>query len=79
MKSRYRMIRRGERGGFYCIDAHSGKRTSLQTSDEDSARQIIDAKNQAEPQPSLNLQIAKAYLAGTDAGIATRTWTHSAH
>lgn len=25
----------------------------------------------------LNLQIAKAYLAGTDNGIATRTWQHA--
>lgn len=39
----------------------------------DEARQIIKAKNQAQRQPVLNLQIAKAYLAGTDKGIATRT------
>src|SRR5260370_18553019 len=31
-------------------------------------------KNQALRQPTLNLQIAKAYLAGTDSGVATRTW-----
>jgi hypothetical protein len=40
-------------------------------------RQIIEAKNQAERQPVLNLQIAKAYLAGTDNGITTRTWQHA--
>ena len=34
----------------------------------------MEAKNQSERQPGLNLQIAKAYLAGTDNGIATRTW-----
>jgi integrase len=28
-------------------------------------------------QPVLNLQIAKAYLAGTDNGITTRTWQHA--
>lgn len=71
------MIRRGERGGFYCIDTQSGRRTSLQTSDEESARRIITAKNEAERQPSLNLQIAKAYLAGTDSGVTTRTWRHA--
>jgi len=38
------------------------------------ASQIVEARNQAERQPVLNLQIAKAYLAGTDSGIATRTW-----
>ncbi len=77
MKTRYRLIRRGLRGrGFYCVDTNTGKRTSLGTSNEDDARQIVEAKNQAERQPMLNLQIAKAYLAGTDSGITTRTWQH---
>src|SRR5262249_43563598 len=35
------------------------------------------AKNNAERQPVLNLQIAKAYLAGTDGGINTRTWQNA--
>ncbi len=59
---------------FYCVDKTTGKRTSLQTTNADEAQQIVRAKNQAERQPVLNLQIAKAYLAGTDNGIATRTW-----
>lgn len=75
MKPRYRLIRRGTRGGkFYCVDSHTGKRTSLETGDRDAAEQIVLAKNQAERQPSLNLQIAKAYLAGTDSEVTTRTW-----
>ena len=75
MKTRYRLTCRGVRGNMlYCVDKITGKRTSLQTSNPDEARQIIEAKNQAERQPVLNLQIAKAYLAGTDNGIATRTW-----
>jgi hypothetical protein len=41
---------------------------------EDEAHQIVEAKNQAERQPVLNLQIAKAYLAGYDNCITTRTW-----
>jgi len=78
MKTRYRLMRRGIRGdAFYCVDKQSGKRTSLRTGDEDEARQIVEAKNQAERQPVLNLQIAKAYLAGTDNGITTRTWQHA--
>ena len=52
------------------IDTKTRKRSSLQTSDEDDARQIIEAKNQAERQPALNLQIAKAYLAGSDSSIS---------
>jgi integrase len=62
---------------FYCVDKTTGKRTSLQTTNPDEARQIVEAKNQAERQPVLNLQIAKAYLAGTDNGIATRTWQNA--
>jgi len=56
------------------VDTVSSKRTSLHTSNEDEAQQIVDAKNQAERQPVLNLQIARAYLAGSDTGINTRTW-----
>jgi integrase len=75
MKARYRLIRRGIRGGaFYSVDTTTGKRTSLGTSDEDAATRIIAAKNEAERQPVLNLQIAKAYLAGSDNGMNTRTW-----
>lgn len=75
MKARYRLTRRGSRGGtFYCVDSKTGNRHSLHTTSADAARQIVEAKNQAERQPVLNLQIAKAYLAGTDSGITTRTW-----
>lgn len=36
---------------------------------------LVEAsKNQALRQPALNLQIAKAYLAGSDSGVASRTW-----
>ncbi len=75
MKKRYRLIRRGLRGGtFYCVDSKTKKRISLGKASEDEAQQIIDAKNQAERQPMLNLQIAKAYLSGTDAETSSRTW-----
>src|SRR5580692_7946684 len=75
MKTRYRLICRGIRGGaYYCVDSTTGKRTSLGTTNADDAQQIVEAKNNSERQPVLNLQIAKAYLAGTDNGIATRTW-----
>jgi integrase len=75
MRARYRLTRRGSRGDkFYCVDSTTGKRTSLNTSDEESARQIVQAKNQAERQPVLNLQIARAYLMGSDSGISSRTW-----
>jgi integrase len=78
MKERYRLMRRGIRGGmFYCVDSTTGTRTSLGTNDQDDAEQIVNAKNQALRQPALNLQIAKAYLAGTDSGINNRTWQNA--
>jgi integrase len=75
MKTRYRLIRRGLRGNaYYCVDTQTGKRFSLGTVSADEAKQIINAKNQAERQPVLNLQIARAYLAGSDAAVSSRTW-----
>ena len=56
------------------MDTQTGKRTSLGTTNADDAKQIIEARNNSVRQPVLNLQIAKAYLAGSDNGIKTRTW-----
>src|ERR1043165_5998721 len=79
MKIRYRLTSRGSRGGkFYCADTETGKRTSLQTKDRAAAEEIVQAKNQSIRNPHLNLQLAKAYLAGSDAGVATRTWQNAA-
>jgi len=75
MKTRYRLIRRGNRSGaLYCVDTKTGKRTSLATTKEDEAIQIIQARNEAEPQPVINLKIARAYLMASDPGITSRTW-----
>jgi hypothetical protein len=59
---------------FYCVDKTTGKRTSLLTTDRDEAQQIIEAKNQAERQPVLNLQIARAYLTASDPAWTQRNW-----
>lgn len=76
MKARYRLTRRGSRGDtFYCKDTKTGQRVSLKTSDAEEAQRIINAKNEAERQPMLNLQLAKAYLLGSDS--AKRTWRHA--
>ena len=75
MKTRYRLIRRGIRGGlYYCVDTKTGKRTSLGLSDEDEAHQIIEARNNSERQPALNLQIARSYLTASDPAWMQRTW-----
>jgi hypothetical protein len=78
MNARYRLIYRGLRGGmFYCVDKQTGKRESLGTRNEDEAKQLIEARNIAERQPTLNMQIAKAYIAGSDSGVNSRTWRNA--
>ena len=62
---------------YYAVDKTTGKPTSLYTTNEDEAQQIIEAKNNSVRQPILNLQIAKAYLAGSDDGMKTRTWQNA--
>jgi integrase len=78
MKKRFRLIRRNIRGGrFYLVDTLTGKRESLKSDNASDAERILNARNEAQHQPALNLHIAKAYLAGTDSGITTRTWQNA--
>lgn len=75
MNTRYRLIHRGVRQGmYYSLDKQTGKRRSLHAHHASEARQILEAMNIAERQPALNRQIARAYLAGSDSGVNTRTW-----
>ena len=75
MKNRYRLTYRSHRGGmFYCVDKSTGKRTSLHTTDKAEAQQLIAAKNQSQHQPALNLELARAYLSGSDPEWMQRNW-----
>jgi hypothetical protein len=38
---------------------------------------LLNARNESVRQPQLNVQIAKAYLAGTDSGVPTRIWQNA--
>ena len=61
MKQRYRLFRR--RGGvFSSFDNVTKKQISLKTNDKGEASRLIQAKNEAERQPVINLQIARDYL-----------------
>ena len=62
MKPRYRIYRR-QGGVFYLFDRHTGKRESLETADQAAAQRLLHAKNEAQQQPLINRQIARAYLA----------------
>ncbi len=72
MKTRFILYRRVET--YYCEDTATGKQASLKTKEKIVAERLLHAKNEAEQQPAINLQIARAYLAATDAQIATRSW-----
>jgi len=72
MKTKYTMFRRGE--VFYTQDTATGKQTSLRTKDETEARSLLNAKNEAQRQPVLNLHLARAYLTASDPAFVERTW-----
>src|ERR1700746_3425719 len=74
MKQRFILYRRKLGGTFYIEDTETRKQESLGTKDRSEAKSLLNARNESIRQPHLNLQIAKAYLAGTDSGVATRTW-----
>src|SRR6266542_7043177 len=74
MNQRFRLYRRKHGGRFYVHDNITGKQVSLKTSDRTEAQRVLHAKNEAEKQPAINLQIARAYLAAGDPDIMTRTW-----
>jgi len=74
MKQRFRLYRRTNGGRFYLHDDLTGKQTSLRTNNRDEATRLCHAKNEAERQPLVNVQIARAYLAANDPQIASRTW-----
>lgn len=61
MRERCRLIRRGNRSrNYYCVDTQTGQRASLRTLDKAAVQQLVLAKNQAQPQPTLNLHIASS-------------------
>ena len=71
-RRRYLLFLRGKT--YYCEDLLTRKQQSLQTGDKEIALRLLHARNEAEQQPAVNLQIARAYLVASDPSIATRTW-----
>src|SRR3974390_574196 len=77
MRQRFILYRRKVGGMFYVEDTETRKQESLGTRDRDEAKALLNARNESVRQPQLNLHIAKAYLAGTDSGVSTRTWQNA--
>jgi integrase len=76
MRQRFRLYRRKKGGRYYIHDDATGKQDSLHTTDRTTALRLVHSRNEAEQQPAVNLQIARAYLAATDPQISTRTWQY---
>ena len=55
-------------------DTATGKQTSLRTKDETEAKSLLNARNEAQRQPVLNLHLARAYLTASDPAFVERTW-----
>ena len=50
-------------GVFYLKDKSKGAQTSLKTDNQVEAQRLLQARNEAEVMPALNLQFVRAYLA----------------
>lgn len=73
MKLPYRLFQRSS--GIYFIEDRLTKRQeSLRTKDRDIAHRILNAKNEAQLQPAISREIAKAYWMAGDPLAPTRTW-----
>jgi len=70
---KYRLYRR-HNGVFYWQDNGSKKQGTLRTTDKREAERLLHAMNESHRQPTLNLNLARAYLAAHDPKMAQRTW-----
>jgi integrase len=70
---KYRMFRR-RNGIFYWQANDSAKQGTLRTTDRREAERLLNAMNESHREPTLNLNLARAYLAAHDPKMAKRTW-----
>ena len=61
MNEKFRLFRRAS-GVWYIEDKESREQESLRTRDAKEAKRLFGAKNEAQRQPAINIQIARAYL-----------------
>jgi len=73
VQQKYRLYRRCN-GRFYWQENDSSKQGSLQTSDRREAEKLLNAMNESQRQPILNLSLARTYFAAHDPKLTTRTW-----
>jgi hypothetical protein len=69
---KYRLYRR-HNGIFYWQENRSTKQGTLSTTDRREAGRLLNAMNESHREPTLNLNLARAYLAAHDPKMAQRT------
>jgi integrase len=70
---KYRLFRRSN-GVFYWQENNSSKQGTLRTTGRREADRLLNAMNESHREPTLNLNLARAYLAAHDPRMAKRTW-----
>jgi integrase len=70
---KYRLYRR-RNGVFYWQENDSSKQGTLRTAERREAERLLNAMNESHREPTLNLNLARAYLAAHDPKMAQRTW-----
>src|SRR6266567_7592126 len=70
---KYRLYRR-HNGVFYWQENQSSKQGTLRTNDRREAERLLNAMNESHREPTINLNLARAYLAAHDPKMAQRTW-----
>jgi integrase len=73
VQSKYRLYRR-HNGVFYWQENDSSQQGTFRTSDRREAERLLNAMNESRREPTLNLNLARAYLAAHDPSMAKRTW-----
>ena len=73
MSEKYRIFRRAS-GVWYIEEKATKHQESLRTRDGMEAKRLLQARNEAQRLPAINLQIARAYVAATDPKMVARNW-----
>jgi hypothetical protein len=59
---------------LYMPDSTTGRQINLRTRAETEAKSLLNARNEAQHQPALNLHLARAYPTASDPAFVERTW-----
>jgi len=74
MHNKFRLYRR-KGGAFYWHDNETGKQGTLKTANKREAVLLLNAKNESNRAPVINLALGRAYLSAHDPKMTERTWS----